>query len=63
MQIGTIRPGETVTHSLLSLTNEQGAAFNPNSVGSNQISELEIRATFRGHEVHKDFPAPKLASE
>ena len=71
MQVGTIRPGETVTHSLLSLTNEHGDRFNPNSVPSNsnsvgstsssvQISELEVRATFRGHESHKDFP---VASE
>ena len=59
MQVGTIRPGETVTNSLLSLTNEHGAAFNPNSVGSTQISELEVRATFRGQEVHKDFPSSK----
>lgn len=56
MQVGTIRPAETVTHSLLSLTNERGDKFNPNSV---QISELEVRATFRGQEVHKDFPPPK----
>jgi len=56
MQVGTIRPGETVTRSLLSLTNEHGESFNPNSV---QISELEVRATFRGYETHKDFPAPK----
>ena len=55
MQVGTIQPGETVTHSLLSLTNEHGNKFNPNS---DQISELEVRATFRGHEVHKDFPPP-----
>ncbi|HKO61017.1 MAG TPA: hypothetical protein VJV03_07655 [Pyrinomonadaceae bacterium] len=70
MPVGTIRPGETVTHSLLSLTNEHGDKFNPNSVPSNansiggiqtpaQISELEVRATFRGHEAHKDFPPPK----
>lgn len=58
-QVGTIRPGETVTHSLLSLTNEHGDKFNPNSVGSSVISELEVRATFRGQEVHKDFPPPK----
>jgi hypothetical protein len=69
MQVGTIQPGETVTRSLLSLTNEHGAKFNPNSVQSNsnsvdstpttvQISELEVRANFRGHEVHKDFPPP-----
>ena len=56
MQVGPIRPGETVTRSLLSLTNEHGESFNPNSV---QISELEVRATFRGYETHKDFPAPK----
>ena len=56
MQVGTIGPGETVTHSLLSLTNDRGDKFNPNS---NQISELEVRATFRGYEVHKDFPPPK----
>lgn len=70
MQVGTIQPGETVTHSLLSLTNEHGNKFDPNSVGSNsgsvgaipsdvRLSELEIRASFRGHEVHKDFPPPK----
>ena len=56
MPVGTIRPGETVTRSLLSLTNEHGERFNPNSV---QISELEVRATFRGSETHKDFPPPK----
>jgi hypothetical protein len=55
MQVGTIRPGEIVTRSLLSLTNEHGESFNPNSL---QISELEVRANFRGHEVHKDFPPP-----
>ena len=54
--VGTIRPGETVTHSLLTLTNEHGASFNPNSL---QISDLEVRANFRGHEMHKDFPTPK----
>ena len=70
MQVGTIQPGATVTRSLLSLTNERGDKLNPNSVQSNsnsggstqssvQISELEVRATFRGHEVHKDFPPPK----
>jgi hypothetical protein len=56
MPVGTISPGETVTRSLLNLTNEQGHKFNPNSV---QISELEVRATFRGYEVHKDFSPPK----
>jgi hypothetical protein len=56
LQVGTIRPGETVTRSLLNLTNEKGDRFNPNAV---QISELEVRANFRGHEVHKDFPPPK----
>lgn len=56
MQVGTIRPGETVTRSLLSLTNEHGESFKSNSI---QISELEVRANFRGHEVHKDFPPPK----
>ena len=56
MHVGTIQPGEAATRSLLSLTNERGEKFNPNST---QISELEVRATFRGHEVHKDFPPPK----
>lgn len=55
--VGTIRPGETVTRSLLSLMNEQGESFNP---GSLQISELEVRANFRGYELHKDFPVPRL---
>lgn len=55
-KIGTISPGETVTRPLLSLINERGEIFNPNST---QISELEVRATFRGQEMHKDFPPPK----
>lgn len=55
LQVGTIRPGETVTRSLINLTNEHGESFNPNS---RQISELEVRANFRGYEVHKDFPPP-----
>ena len=53
--VGTIQPGETLTRSLISLTNEHGDKFNPNAA---QISELEVRATFRGYEVHKDFPPP-----
>ena len=56
MPVGTIRPGATVTVSLLSLTNEHGESFNPDSP---QISELEVRANFRGYETHKDFPPPK----
>jgi hypothetical protein len=63
LQVGTIRPDETVTRSLLSLTNEHGDKFNANFVRATpsaaQISELEVRATFRGHDVHKDFPPPK----
>jgi hypothetical protein len=55
-QVGTIHPGESVTRSLLSLTNEHGESFEPNAP---QISELEVRANFRGYEVHKDFPPPK----
>ena len=55
MPVGTIQPGETVAVSLLNLTNEHGERFSPDSV---QISELEVRADFRGHEVHKDFPPP-----
>lgn len=55
LQLGTVRPGETVTRPLLSLTNEHGETFKPSAV---QISELEVRANFRGHEVHKDFPSP-----
>ena len=54
-RIGTISPGETVTRPLLSLQNERGEMFNPTST---QISELEVRANFRGQEVHKDFPPP-----
>lgn len=56
LPVGTIRPGEIVTRSLLGLTNEHGGSFKPNSL---QISELEVRANFRGYEVHKDFPPPK----
>ena len=54
-KIGTISPGETVTRPLLSLVNERGEIFNPNAT---QISELEVRATFRGQATHKDFPPP-----
>jgi hypothetical protein len=55
-QIGTIRPGETVTRSLRSLTNQQGDRFDP---AATHKSELEVRARFGGYDVHKDFPAPR----
>jgi hypothetical protein len=55
-QIGTIRPGETVTRSLRGLTNEQGESFDPTALHK---SELEVRARFGGYDVHKDFPAPR----
>ena len=55
MQIGTIRPGETIKRSLRSLTNERGESF---SLGAPRTSELEVRARFGGYDVHKDFPPP-----
>ena len=55
VQIGTIRPGETITRSLGNLTNERGESFNPHLP---RISELEVRARFGGYDVHKDFPPP-----
>ena len=54
-QIGTVNPGESVTRSLSSLTDQRGESFIP---GANQTSELEVRARFRGYDVHKDFPPP-----
>ena len=56
VQVGTIRPGETVTRPLRSLTNEHGESFNPNTP---KTSELEVRARFGGYDVHKDFPPPR----
>jgi hypothetical protein len=55
LQIGTIRPGETITRPLRTLTNERGESFNP---GMPKTSELEVRARFGGYDVHKDFPPP-----
>jgi hypothetical protein len=55
MQIGTIRPGETIKRSLRGLTNERGESFSP---GAPKTSELEVRARFGGYDVHKDFPPP-----
>lgn len=55
VQVGTIRPGETVKRSLRGLTNERGESFEPGSPGT---SELEVRARFGGYDVHKDFPPP-----
>lgn len=52
---GTIRPGESVTRPLRSLTNERGESFEP---GTPKTSELEVRARFGGYAVHKDFPPP-----
>jgi hypothetical protein len=54
-QVGTIRPGETVTRPLRGLTDGRGRSFEP---GSPRTSELEVRARFRGHDVHRDFPPP-----
>lgn len=54
-QIGTIRPGESQSFPLRSLTNERGEIFHP---GEPRTSELEVRARFKGYEVHKDFPPP-----
>jgi hypothetical protein len=56
MQIGTIRPGETIKRSLRGLINERGESFNP---GAPRTSELEVRARFGGYDVHKDFPPPR----
>jgi hypothetical protein len=56
MQIGTIRPGETIKRSLRDLTNERGESFSP---GIPRTSELEVRARFGGYDVHKDFPPPR----
>lgn len=55
VRIGSLRPGESVTRPLRSLTNERGESFIP---GAPQTSELEVRARFGGHDVHKDFPPP-----
>jgi hypothetical protein len=55
LQIGTIRPGETIKHSLRSLTNERGERF---SLEAPRTSELEVRARFGGYDTHKDFPPP-----
>lgn len=55
VRVGSIRPGETITCSLRSLTNERGEGFIP---GAPQTSELEVRARFGGYDVHKDFPPP-----
>lgn len=55
MQIGTIRPGETIKRSLHSLINERGESF---SSGAPRTSELEVRARFGGYDTHKDFPPP-----
>ena len=53
--VGTISPGETVKRPLSSLTNQRGESFDPDSKG---ISELEVRARFKGYAVHKDFAPP-----
>jgi hypothetical protein len=55
LRVGTIRPGETITRSLRSLTDERGESFEP---GVPKTSELEVRARFGGYNVHKDFPPP-----
>jgi hypothetical protein len=55
MQIGTIGPGETLKRSFSSLRNERGESFKP---GIPRTSELEVRARFRGYDVHRDFPPP-----
>jgi hypothetical protein len=55
-QIGAVRPGETITRPLRSLTNERGESFDPTAP---MISELEVRAHFGGYDVHKDFPPPR----
>lgn len=55
VRIGSLRPGESATRSLRSLTNERGESFIP---GTPQTSELEVRARFGGYDVHKDFPPP-----
>ena len=55
LDIGTIQPRETMTSSLLSLTSGSGESFQP---GLPKTSELEVRAHFGGHDVHKDFPPP-----
>lgn len=54
-QVGTIRPGESVSRALSSLKNERGESFTP---GAHRTSELEVRARFGGYNVHKDFPPP-----
>jgi hypothetical protein len=53
--VGTISPGETVKRPLSSLKNQRGENFDPERKG---ISELEVRARFKGYAVHKDFARP-----
>jgi hypothetical protein len=53
--LGTLAPGETKRCHLRSLTNNRGETFDPNAAG---VSELEVRARFKGYAVHKDFPPP-----
>jgi hypothetical protein len=55
VRLGSVRPGESITCSLRSLTNERGESFIP---GAPRTSELEVRARFGGYDVHKDFPPP-----
>lgn len=54
LEVGTVRPGESITRSMLELKNARGEGLEPGS----KTSELEVRARFGGYEVHKDFPPP-----
>ena len=56
VQIGTLNPGETVTRSLRTFSNEHGESFDPDS---HKAIVLEVRARFSGYDVHKDFPPPQ----
>ncbi|HYP25141.1 MAG TPA: hypothetical protein VE262_00345 [Blastocatellia bacterium] len=55
VQVGTLKPGETMTRSLRAFTSQHGESFDP---ATHKAILLEVRARFGGYDVHKDFPPP-----
>jgi hypothetical protein len=56
VQVGTMRPGETITRSLRTFSNERGENFDPDN---QKAILLEVKARFSGYDVHKDLPPPQ----
>ena len=54
--VGTVEPGQKVSRQFVDFANAKGEVFDPEN---QKGAHIEVRASFRGYDDHKDFPPPR----